>query len=293
MKCLYHRIWLISFLLSIFLGGIHSKAIAQALVADTWAAAQSKKSGLLILTYIKTPGLSFKDSYGNLDGVCFDIVKEFILYVKKTYGVQLQAKVMPESQDFNKFMEDIKTAKGGVFGLGNITITPEREQIYDFTPSFINNLTFLITHNSVPTLSSIQYIGSQFKGMRAYTVKSSTNEKFILDVKQKYFPQLEIIYVPNSGVALTKVASDNRSFTCLDFNYYAEALKFNSPIKRHPDGDNSTEKLGIIMPNNNDWKPIWDQFMHENRFTKSFEYRQILINHLGISAVKALERYVD
>ena len=293
MKCLFERQISTFVIIIIFLSFSATKLSGQVMIADSWKAAQQKRNGFLIVTYIKTPGLSFKDNYGNLDGVCFDIVKEFIRYVKRTRGVQLQAKVMPETQDFNKFMTNIKNSRGGVFGLGNITITPERERLYDFSPPFINNLSFMITHNSVRTLSSVRYIASQFKGMKAYTVKGTTNEKIILQLKQKYYPSLPIVYVPNSGAVMDKIIRDQHAFTSLDFNYYAEALKRNQPVKRHSVGDNVSEKFGIIMPNNSDWKPLWDEFILEYRFTKSLEYRQILVKHLGISAVKALERYAD
>ncbi len=269
----------------------HSPPNPAELRGDSWATVQQRKSGTITITYIDTPGLSFRNQQGRLDGVCFDIIKDFMDYVKATKGIQLKANVMPESKSFGQFLSDVKLAQGGVFGLGNITITAERKQIYNFTPPFINNLSFIISHNSVPTLANINSLGTQFKGMTAYTVKGTTNEKIILDIKAKYIPSLSIVYLPTSGAVLTKVASDNRSFTSLDFNYYAEALKYNAPIKRHPVGDQREEDFGIIMPKNCDWTPVWEEFFANNRYTKSPEYRRILLKHLGPSAVRALEQY--
>lgn len=264
---------------------------AQILAGDSWASAKRFKKGTILLTYIKTPGLAYKNTEGNMAGLCFDIVKEFSNYLYDTYGVNLRIRVLPETKDFKQFLENIRTARGGVFGLGNITITPERELTYDFSPPFLNNLTFILTHSSIPELSSLRLIGQQFKGMKAVTVKGSTNEKVILQIKEKYFPGLPIVYVPSSGTALTKVVSDNRSFTSLDFNYYAEALKYNLSVRRHPPGDLYSEKFGFIMPNNSDWQGIWKEFLVENNFKRSATYRKILIKHLGLSAVKALERF--
>ncbi|MEO1653945.1 MAG: transporter substrate-binding domain-containing protein [Bacteroidota bacterium] len=264
---------------------------AQILAGDSWASVKQYKKGTILLTYIKTPGLAYKNTDGNLEGLCFDIVKEFSNYLNTTYGISLRIRVLPETKDFKQFLENIRTARGGVFGLGNITITQEREQTFDFSPSFLNNLTFILTHSSIPELSSLRLIGQQFKGMKAVTVKGSTNEKVILQIKQKYFPNLPIVYVPSSGTALTKVVSDNRSFTSLDFNYYAEALKYNLSVRRHPPGDLYSEKFGFIMPNNSDWQGVWREFLVENNFKRSSTYRKILIKHLGLSAVKALERF--
>jgi len=268
----------------------HSPPQTNQLKGDTWAEVQQKKTGTITVAYINAPGLTFRNTQGHLDGVCFDIVKSFIDYVKNTKGIVLKAQVMPESL-FSQFMEGIRTGQGGVFGLGNITITNERKLSYGFTPPFINNLSFIITHQTVPTLTNLSSIGTQFKGMTAYTVKGTTNEKIILEIKQKYMPTLSIVYLPSSGAALSKVAGDNRSFTSLDFNYYAEALKYNAPVKRHSAGDRKEEDFGIIMPKSTDWTPIWNEFFASNRFVKSPEYRKILLKHLGPSAVRALEQY--
>lgn len=277
--------------LTSILQGLPHHTQAQILAGDTWANAKQNKRGTIVLSYIYTPGLAFKNQYGELDGVCFDIVKEFIAFVQRETGVALKAKVRPQSQNFDSFMRGVKTAQGGVFGLGNITITVAREREYDFTEPFINNLAFMITHTSIPTLSALSNMANQFRGMQAYTVKGSTNEKYILELKNKYYPQLPIYYVPNSREALKKVVNDPQAFTSLDFNYFAEAIKSNYPIKRHPVGDVNVEQFGIIMPNNNDWKPLWDAFFKSENFIRSISYRKILIKHLGISAVRALDSY--
>ncbi len=266
---------------------------AQTLRGNTWAEVQRNQGGTIILTYIHTPGLAYKNGYGNLDGVCFDIIKQFIEYMQRSRGVNIKAQVMPETKNFNQFMATIQQANGGVFGLGNITITAQRELQYDFSPPFVKNLSFLLTHERIPTLSALSGISRQFQNLKAYTVKGSTNEQFILSLKRQYFPALKIDYVANSGEALSKIVQDPYSFTCLDFNYYAKALRSGQPIKRHPVGDNSTERFGIIMPNNSDWQPLWREFFQTYGFTRSPVYRNILIEHLGLSAVRALERYRD
>ncbi|NJL14084.1 MAG: amino acid ABC transporter substrate-binding protein [Microscillaceae bacterium] len=284
MKILFSKLVLWSLSLSLV-------SVQAQLSGDTWASVNQKKTGYLTITYIQAPALTFRNEQGQLDGICFDIVKSFMDYLRTTRGINLKAKVLPETQDFSKFLLDIKSAQGGVFGLGNITITPERELTYDFSPPFINNLSFLLTHQSVPTLGALTDLGRQFAGMTAYTVKGSTNERYLLSLKQKYFPALRIVHLPNSGAVMSKVSSDNRSFTVLDFNFYAEALKYSAPIKRHPVGDHSEEFFGVIMPNNSDWKPIWEEFFSRTQFRKSIEYRKILTKHLGSSAVRALEMY--
>jgi len=264
-----------------------AKAQSQ-LIGDSWAKVNRTKSGKIILTYIDTPGLVYRDRNGKLTGVCVDIVQQFVSYLKSTRGIKrLNILVKGRSDHFSIFLANVKKARGGVFGLGNITITEQRKQEFNFTPAFIYNVSVLLTHKRVATLGNLQSLRRSFGSMKAYTIRSSTNAKSIQDLKQRYFPGLRIVYLPSSIEVLRKVSSDPRSFTCLDFNYYASAIQRGLPIKRHPVGDQKGgEEFGMIMPKTSDWAGIWNQFLR--RFVKTTAYKKILVKHLGSGAYRLL-----
>ncbi|EAY26427.1 substrate-binding periplasmic protein [Microscilla marina] len=258
------------------------------LVGDTWAKVNQSKSGTIVLTYIDTPGLVYRDANGKLTGVCIDIVQQFVKYLKTTRGVkQLSIRVKGRSDHFPIFLRNVKQGKGGVFGLGNITITPKRRKQFKFTPAFIYNVSVLMTHHKVPTLGNLKNMRRDFAHMKAYTLRSSTNAKTIERFKQLYHPNLRIIYLSSSVEVLRKVASDPRSFTSLDFNYYASALQRGLPIKRHSVGDQKGgEEFGMIMPPTSDWQGVWNQFL--SRFVRTTAYKKILVKHLGSGAYRLL-----
>lgn len=258
------------------------------LIGDTWAKVNRTKSGTIVLTYINTPGLVYRDANGKLTGVCIDIVQNFVKYLKSTKGVKkLSILVKGRSDHFHIFLNNVKKGRGGVFGLGNVTITAQRKKEFRFTPPFIYNVSVLMTHRRVPTLGNLSMMRRSFSNMKAYTIRSSTNAKRIQGLKNRYFPNLKIVYLPSSIEVLRKVASDPRSFTSLDFNYYASALQREIPVKRHPVGDQKGgEEFGMIMPGNCDWSGVWNQFL--TRFVRSITYKKILIKHLGSSAYRLL-----
>lgn len=258
------------------------------LIGDSWAKVNRTKSGKIVLSYIDTPGLVYRGSNGKLTGVCVDIVQQFVNYLKTTHRVKrLNILVQGRSDHFSIFLDNIKRGRGGVFGLGNITITPQRKQTFKFTPAFIYNVSVLLTHKRVATLGNLRSMQRGFGSMKAYTIRSSTNAKRILDLKKRYFPNLRIVYLPSSIEVLRKVSSDPRSFTCLDFNYYASALQRGLPIKRHPVGDQKRgEEFGMIMPKSSDWAGIWNKFL--TRFVRTTAYKKILVKHLGSGAYRLL-----
>ena len=259
------------------------------LKGDTYASAKQKKSANVVYTYAEAPGFAAKDASGNVKGICIDLMDKFVAYVKTKHGISMTvAYKSAKPDDFTYFLNEVKVANGGVFGLSNTTITEARKKQYNFSVPYITNIGMILSNKSVATMNKLSDISTAFAGMTAVTVKNSTNEKYLLDVKANYFPTLKIEYVPSFGLVSEKILSDSKKFANLDFTYYLDALKTNKPIKRHPGGDSSAEKFGIIMPRSNDWAPLLDEFMNSG-FIGSVEYRKIMSDNLGANALKFLD----
>lgn len=259
------------------------------LQGSTYAQAKASGSGTLTFTYMETPGFAAPSADGSITGLCKDLLDDFVDYVKETEGIRLTLKYGGKNpNDFNQFLAEVKSGRGGVIGLGNITITDARKQDYTFTPAFINNVSIIVTNNNVPTLNAMSSISEQFAGMKAYAVAGSTNEAGLRKVKQQYWPSLEIITYGSSQEVLETVMNDNKAFTNLDLTYYLAASKAGQPVKRHPAGDERSEEFGLLMPKGTDWAPLWDRFL-TTQYRNSTAYREKISKHLGGVALKLLD----
>lgn len=270
-------------------GFVSLSGVAQPYTGDTWASAKAKGEGSIALAYVETPGFVYKDNSGKLTGVCLDIMDDFVKYVSSKHGVKLNTKLTGDGSSFRGMYDNVKAAKGGVFGLGNVTITEERKKEIKFSDPFITNFAILITQSSVPTLANIEDISKTFAGMTAYTAKGTLNEARILELKRHY-PDLKIVNVSNSPETLEKVVSDPKGFAYLDLAFYLDGVKRKLGIKRHPIGDRSSEQFGFIMPLNSDWQGIFNEFLAaDGGYTNSTSYRNILTKHLGETGVKLIQ----
>jgi ABC-type amino acid transport substrate-binding protein len=183
-----------------------------------------------------------------------------------------------------------KNSNGGVFGLGNVTITDERKKEVKFTPPIITNFAILVTQPNAPTLAKLEDISKTLPNFTAYTAKGTLNEKRIADLKSKYYPAMKVSYTTSSQETLEKVFSDPNALAYLDLAFYIEAVQLKKPVKRHPVGDKAAEQFGIVMPANSDWGPVLDEFFNaKGGYTNTKEYKTILIKHLGESGVKLLQ----
>jgi len=274
--------FLIGFLLLTSLNGI-----AQ-LKGDKFEQAKTARVANVVYVFSKTPGFIYSKEGGQYAGICVDIMDAFGKYVKSKYGITIKPTYQQAPDNsFTKMLASVKSSQGGVFGLGNITITESRKKMYNFTPPFINNISLVVTHKTIPTLNKIEDIGMGFKGMTAYIVKGSTNEIDLFKWKKAYFPDMKITYTGSAAEAVSKVANDTKGFTNVDFTYYLDAIKAKKPVKRHIAGSSSSEEIGMIMPKSNDWEPVLADFFNSG-FIGGAEYNAIIQRHLGERAVKLL-----
>jgi Bacterial extracellular solute-binding proteins, family 3 len=265
---------------AIVLAGTQSVARAQ-LIGDTYASAKQSKTATWVVTHSDSPGLATMDADGKPSGVCFDLMSAFADYVKTKAGITVTMKYQTENAtDFTMYLKDVKSAKGGVFGLSNTTITTERKKEYRFSPPFIKNVSMLVCNTKVPDLKDIKDISTS--GLSAVTIKGSTNEARILKIKSKYFPKMQIEYVSSFSKSLERVIADPKTFTCIDFTYYLKAVQSKKPVKRQVVGDEEGEEFGIIMPVSNDWSGLLTEFMNEG-FMKSAKFNKIITDNLGQS----------
>ena len=136
---------------------------------DTWAKTKANGSGTISMAYVVTPGFVYKDSNGQLTGICVDIMKDFAQYVKETKGVDLDMKFVGNGSSFSNMYNGVRKSKGGVFGLGNITIREARKKEVKFSPAFITNFAILVTQSNVPTLTKFEDLPKTFASLTAYT----------------------------------------------------------------------------------------------------------------------------
>jgi putative glutamine transport system substrate-binding protein len=263
---------------------------AQSYTGDSWAQVKTNKSGTIALAYVETPSFVYKDKSGKLTGICLDIMNDFETWVNENKGVKLQSKLVGEGSSFKGMYDKTKTSIGGVFGLGNVTITDERKKEVKFSPPFITNFAILITQGNVPTLTKMEDMGTAFANLTAYTAKGTLNEKRMLELKQKYFPAMKMVYTANSQETFEKVTADPNGFAYLDLAFYLEAAQLRKYVKRHPVGDRAAEQFGFVMPMNSDWGPVLEEFFSANGgYTNSSKYRAILMKHLGETGMKLLQ----
>lgn len=269
--------------------GAVSVAQAQGFSGDTWVSALANKQATVVLTNADLPKFS-ETVDGQGSGICFDIMNDFAEYVQSKYGVAMTYVYKPvaNTSDFQSFLDAVKASKGGVFGLGDITITNDRKKTFEFAPPYFDNTAILVTDRNVPDLLSLEDIPTTFKGMKAVSQRGTTHDKRLKDLRSRY-GNFEIVYAESSAAKTQKVLSSPSFFTYIDFPNYVDLFSSRIPIKRHSVGDRKGESFGFIMPKGSDWAPIITEFFQANGgYVNSDNYREVLNKNLGHNVVKLI-----
>lgn len=268
-----------------------SSVFSQSLIGDSWSQAKANKKGKIVVTHTQAPNFSEKIK-GKYSGICFDILKDFTEYVKKQHGVTItiEYKDLTDVEDFDLLLSTISASKGGVIGLGDITITNERKKKMKFTDPYFSTIAMLVTNNNSANLSDISNIAKDFAGMKAVVQKGTTHEGRLRKIKKDYFPSLVIETTKGFDEADKKVIDDAKYFTYIDISTYFNVLDKKLPLKRQAAGDQKGESFGFIMPKTSDWDIIFNEFLSANGgYTKSVQYRKVLSENLGKQVLNLID----
>lgn len=262
---------------------------SQGLDGDSLEESLRKGHANLTVAYLSSHGFAYRNDEGELTGVLVDIMEEFADFVHYSHGIDINYDFV-EQPDFSSLYSNVKNASGGVFGLGNVTITDQRKQEIRFSPPYMTNIAVLISHDSVEDLRELNTIATGFEGQKALAFQGTLHETRLREIKRHYWPEMEMDF-SDSNADIIRMVSRGGYFAYIDIYNFWRAAERGEPLKQHVVGDQASERFGIIMPLENDWHGlITDFFDHGQGFLSSRTYKKIMEKHLGPELTAKLER---
>jgi ABC-type amino acid transport substrate-binding protein len=244
---------------------------------------EAREAGRARLTFLYVPagGFAYRDERGALTGVTVELLRDFARWVADTRGMALEVAWMEEPR-WADFYRHVRDSQGGVFGIGNATITEARRQELDFSPPYLHNVAVLVTHERVPELDSMERIGTAFRGLTALPFPGTLHEARLEALRQRHLPNMPTRPVASNDEMVSLLASDGGYFGYLDVYNFWRARQAGQPLRRHPVGDDGSETFGVILPHGSDWTPVIEAFLQaEGGYARSDRYHGHLRRHLG------------
>ena len=239
---------------------LHSHLNAQSL---SWKEAEKKGEATLDLYWFVSKPFIYQDNKDNLTGLEFEILTEFQKYLESNHQVNLKLN-WKESRSFSNILTDIVSTKHpNRFGVSAFSITEERKQKFDFTEAFLSDVAVLVSSEGTPIVRTLDEINNLMQKMTAVTIKGTTYEKFLFNLKKQLNLKFEIKYIKSDQNILDAISKTNDRFGFIDLPIYLMLIKNGGNLTRQNFFTVKGNGYAFIMPKNSDWKEIFDSFLED------------------------------
>ncbi len=242
-------------------------------------AGNDEVSSLKVL-WVSSTGWAEAGPDGQPEGFTIDLMRAFADWLERTHRITVDLQFTEEA-DWRVFYDRVRSAGGGVFGLGNVTITEPRREELSFSPPYVHNVAVLISHRERGEVLKPELVPEILVGLRAMAFEGTLHERRLQALKENFWPDLPMDFSASNQAILDAAAADTH-FAYIDGYNYLQARNAGAPLRRHPALDDANESFGVIMPQDNDWQPLLAEFFAENGgLSMQPWYRASLKRHLG------------
>lgn len=250
-------------------------------IGDSWQKILKNSGGILSVVYCETPGIIYKNSKGQMDGLCSQVIVDFATYVKSKYNCKIRIEYIKEEKEFSKFFEIIRSGSN-IVGVANTSITEERKKIILFTPKYLHNPLILLTTTNIKTANSIDDLLKENKNIKGFVENGTSYHRMLKNLNESKNPNMIIVPQLTLDAVLNSVVKNQNSFAVLSLIEYLDAVRKKYPLKKHNIKFASSEDVAFILPKNSDWIEPWNEFL-TSEYLGSPEYHRMIAKHLGSS----------
>lgn len=256
---------------------------------STRAEARATGKATLTVLYVEADGFAYRNADHQLDGLTIAIMRDFVSWFERYHATRVELNFVAE-ENWQTFYQRIVNAQGGVFGLGNVTITEERKAELQFSPAYLDNVAVLITNADTAELASWQQFPETFAGLKPLAFAGTLHEQRIQQLRDEYQPNSAIELVTSNPEILNLVANE-AFYSYIDAYNYWRAVEQGVALRHHPIANEIGETFGIIMPHNNDWAVLLTAFFAaEGGYRNTDRYQDLLKHYLGAELAATLEQ---
>lgn len=234
----------------------------QAQLYNTWEEClESKEATIRVFWHTSKPFI-YKDDYGNLEGIEYELMNDFQSYIKNAYNINLTIDWI-ETQAFQDIVRSLSDSKdAGSFGVSALSITNARQQQISFSPPYMPDISVLISHKNTKTIKNVEEFKSVFDKMTAITIAGTSYEKDLIDIKHLSRLDFKIEYIPSNQNILRSIAGQENTFGFIDLPVYLLHFSNNPGLNIKRQNLFPIKRIGyaIAFTKNSDWQSIMEEY---------------------------------
>ena len=246
--------------------------------AQSWQEAlKSKEATLDLAWYTSRPFIEKQN--GRMTGFEAEMMEEFQIFLKERYQVSLSLNWI-EDVNFPGIMHRVRqSTQPNLFGISAFSYTDDRAQTMKFSNTYMPDITVLVSSEGTPIVRTFEEIDDFMKDKVAITIKSTTYERMLFDLKDQLGIDFEMKYIPSGSNILVEISKADNRFGFIDLPIYLKLIQSGGNLTRQNFFTIKGKGYGIIMPLNSDWDIPFNEFLSDSIYSK--QVSESISNYLG------------
>jgi ABC-type amino acid transport substrate-binding protein len=216
---------------------------------SSWEDVKRNKAGTVTALWYDIEPFIYRDGKGGIIGVEYELMKGFKPFLKRKYGVDVEINWVDAKAFENIYPYIRNTKEKGVFGLSFYSITDERKKEVKFSPPYMPDLNIVVTNNNLPVYNTETEFIADLKKMKGYTMRQTTMEHDLLELKNNYYPRLPIHNQVDDYEVLKQISTFQNAFGYVPVSIYVVALQRGIKVKRQRVLSTRREGFAAVYPN--------------------------------------------
>jgi len=246
--------------------------------SHTWSEVKAYGDGTLVVAFSENSPFIYKNAQGNLAGIEFEIMEEFVRFIDEKYGATLQLEY-EHLYNFESLIDTLKNSQRPILGIASISSLEERKKDFKITDPYMPDIEIIISSRDFGAVSSLAEFANMVKNNRAITVTNSTFERNILELKKDYFPEIKIEYARHVDFLIEEISNSDKAWGYVSLPNYLSYYKEGKGISRQRFFMVENPGLSIATTLSSDWDEVLAAFLKDSRFRPLLD--RLIEKHLG------------
>ena len=261
---------------------------AQKIKSNSWAETKTSGSGVLTFYWFESRPFIYKNEVGQLMGIEHDVMLGFTQYLKAKHGISLQVQWI-EAAGFQNVIDRVGQSTEPCFGASAFSITDERKKTVDFSPTYMADIMVMISNKDIRMMESVEDFYKTFSSLTAITIKGTTYEKDLVNLRKNFEIPFTIEYIPSAQNILQAVERKSNAFGFIDLPIYLMYFSNNPTVnvRRQNYYPVKRKGYGLAVKKNSDWLIPLSEYIMQPGFKAEFE--NIMPHYLDLQLYKFVE----
>ncbi len=237
----------------------------------SWAQVKKTGKGNLTVYWYESRPFIFKNSQGQLDGLEYTLANDFVHYVNSHYPVSVTINWKEGKSFADLFSVAAASSAEGLIACSAISITKERLEAVGFSPSYMSNVSVMISSKDVPLFQNESAFEKMAGQLTAITIKGTTYDGMLQAMLKERKLNFKIHYIESSDNVLDTIREMENAIGFIDLPIYLMDLQRNAgnSVKRQNIFPRKWDGYAFMIPKQSDWIEPLSEYLASQQFKKT------------------------